>query len=67
MTLRATVKDAVRQQVTWIKNGKLVTEAAVPAHGDVRLEVEAQAGDWFTLVVHDGGGPTAFANAIYIK
>jgi hypothetical protein len=28
--------------------------------------VDAVAGDWFTVVVRNGEGPTLFANAIYV-
>ncbi len=67
VTLRAHVTRASGQHVVWIRNGSPVGEAEVPASGDVTLELDRHDGDWFTLMLRDDQGPTAFANAIYSR
>jgi hypothetical protein len=52
--------------VVWIKNGKTLSVVSVPVTGDLALETATVPGDWFTIVVRAGEGPTAFANAIFI-
>jgi hypothetical protein len=68
VTLRANVSDAPGQQVTWIKNGKPIGTSPISDNGgDLLFESDTTLGDWFTLVVNDGGDPTVFANAIYVR
>jgi hypothetical protein len=68
VALRANVSNAPGQRVTWIRNGKSIGESEIPNTGDVRIESDSKAGDWFTLIVHNAAGdPTVFANAIYIR
>ena len=67
VTLRAHVTRAAGQRVAWIRNGKPIAEAPIPANGNVMLEADDHPGDWFALVVNDNGHPTLFANAIYVR
>jgi hypothetical protein len=67
VTLRARITRATGQQVAWMRNGRAIAETQVPANAETMLETEAHAGDWFTIVVRDGGTPTLFANAIYVR
>jgi hypothetical protein len=39
----------------------------VPNHGRIGHEIDAVAGEWFSLVLRDSTGPTLFSNAIYTR
>lgn len=67
VTLRARITGATGQHVAWMRNGKTIAETQVSVNADTMLETDAHAGDWFTIVVRDGGTPTVFANAIYVR
>jgi hypothetical protein len=67
ITLKAAVGRAIGQHVVWLRNGEVLSEAAVPPTGALALDAVARPGDWFTLVVRQGDGdPTVFANAIFV-
>lgn len=67
LELRAEVGRADGQRFEWIKGGNVVASGAVPAGGRIGHEVNAVAGDWFSLVLRDSSGPTLFSNAIYTR
>ena len=66
VTLKAIVTRAIGQQVVWIKNGDVLSEADVPPTGELALETAASPGDWFTVVVRQRDDPTVFANAVFV-
>jgi hypothetical protein len=66
VTLKAIVTRAIGQQVVWIKNGDVLSEADLPPTGELALETAASPGDWFTVVVRQRDDPTVFANAVFV-
>jgi hypothetical protein len=67
LTLSARISGADGQRIEWIRNGRVVSSAAVPSDGRVALDVVAGTRDWFSLVLRDKDGPTLFSNAIYSR
>lgn len=64
--LRAIVGGAEGQTLDWIRNGEV--EASTPAGPHPRIhEVEARAGDWFSLVVRNGQQTTLISNPVYLR
>jgi hypothetical protein len=60
------VSRAAGQQVQWVRNGKIISNAPLTEGQSATLQVEAQPGDWFSLILRDDNGPTLFSNPIYI-
>jgi len=67
LTLHVTITGATGQRLEWIHNGKIIAAVAVPADGRLRQVVQAELGDWFSIVLRDRHGPTLFSNALYVR
>jgi hypothetical protein len=67
LTLDATIGRAHLQTATWMRNGRPLHTAPIPADGTISHSVVARAGDWFSLVVRDSSGPTLYSSAIYTR
>jgi hypothetical protein len=67
LELRAGIGRAEGQRFEWIKNGVGLVSGIVPADGAIGHDVNAVAGDWFSLVLRDAVGPTLYSNAIYTR
>jgi hypothetical protein len=68
VAFEARVRGAARQRLLWIRRGQIV--ASVDLSGDeetVPFEIEATAGDWFSVIVRDHGEPSLISNPIYVQ
>jgi hypothetical protein len=66
ITLRAMVRHAPGGRLEWIRNGRVLATERLTGEG-AGHELDARAGDWFSLIVRDERGPAAFSNAIYVR
>jgi hypothetical protein len=55
------------QRVEWIHNGEVVAVTPLQAHGRATHSGPAKTGDWFSVILRDTLGPTAFSNAVYVN
>jgi hypothetical protein len=65
--LTTTIQAAAGMELTWIRRGESIGTSTLGAAGTASLDVKADAGDWLSLIVRDGDGPTLFSNAIYVR
>jgi hypothetical protein len=65
LTFEAVVQRGTGQTATWIRNGESIATTPVPADGRLSHQVTGRPGDWFSLILRDGSGPTLYSGAIY--
>jgi hypothetical protein len=53
--------------VSWVRRGEIVQTAGLDAAGRAELTVSPRRGDWFSVILADACGPTAFSSAIYVE
>jgi predicted metal-dependent phosphoesterase TrpH len=66
LTLRAKLTRAEGTVVAWMRNGNELSTSVVGPEQTVSLDVDAVAGDWFSVIVHDRERPAVISNAIYV-
>jgi hypothetical protein len=66
LTLSAAVSGATSAQVEWIRNGEVVSTSRLIEGRPATLDLAVEAGNWFSVIVHDQNGPILFSNAIYV-
>jgi len=66
LTLSATVPRAAGQRLQWVRNGEVISSVPLAGSPSATLNVKPQPGDWFSVILRDGNGPTLYSNAIYI-
>jgi len=67
LTLRVDTAGATGQSVEWVRKGAVAGRASVDSTGRASFVVsDARPGDWFSVVLRDGAGPTVFSNAIWV-
>jgi hypothetical protein len=54
------------QRVEWIRNGEIVAVTPLTVGGRATHAEPAKTGDWFSVILRDRLGPTAFSNALYV-
>ena len=67
LTLYARTERAVGQQLSWVRRGLVVRTSTIGADGLEYVTMEASAGDWFSVILRDGDGPTLFSNPIWVE
>jgi hypothetical protein len=68
LALQARVKGAAGQRLFWIRRGEVAAAVALREDDEVvPFEIDAAAGDWFSVIVRDGAAPSLISNAIYVK
>jgi hypothetical protein len=53
-------------RVEWVHNGQVGAVTPLAADGRATHVETAKAGDWFSVILRDALGPTAFSNALYV-
>jgi hypothetical protein len=67
VTLAVATQGAAGQRVEWIRNGQALGVTEIFGSGGASTSALGQPGDWFSVILRDDMGPTAFSNAIYIN
>lgn len=65
LNLRAVMRRAAGQRLTWIRNGREIETVKVGDGVPAVLTVIAAPGDWFSIVLRDDAGVTLYSNAIH--
>jgi hypothetical protein len=68
LTLNALIQAAPGDQCVWIRRGLPARVTDIPANVRIEtLNVDAAAGDWFSVIVRRNRRPVLISNAVYVR